>query len=443
MAGARSLARQYANEEWRQARQSEQRLGLSLGLLTRVPPPRRAFYIGDTLRLDAGQHFLQMVPDAEDLGLEAAAEFEFDRLVRDALGLNVHLFPIQAEGMTPGPARTTQAEDTLISLGAETGGEGFIRGIPTSKIVARVHERYDCTYVLSFKPNGLPTDKIIAVHVGMVRKGVKVRSQGRVVIPSASQRKMTRILAAFAETGDDDPSSGFAVSLVFLSVEKRNYRALVQVRAPADPPGGTGWDLGASLIGRDSVRVDFSLHIAAAGRSVPVVLEKEVTLDPGAYEVVAVGQASGDRVLSSRIEGVLPKPDKDGFISPIAALQETTAAFSRDKITRISGPLVVPENEPVDDTKSIALVSVVCRDLGSSEEVIERKLAGDSPIRFDPVHFAPAERCVQLRDVIPANALTAGLFTYEIQLMRGEGVIQTGIHRIRVEPTSPPPPNRG
>lgn len=142
--GARQLARNFAEEESWQARRTSQRLGIVLGLLGDEPPPRAAFYFADILRKDAGQHYLDMVLSNSDPELRSASDFDFDRLIRDALGFGVHLFPIQAVGMAtvgrgvskisgydarmrPIGHRVASAEGSLISLGLETGGEAFLQ----------------------------------------------------------------------------------------------------------------------------------------------------------------------------------------------------------------------------------------------------------------------------------------------------------------------------
>lgn len=434
LVGARHQARAFADEEWRQARLSEVRFGAMLRSLERQRPPRGAFYFGDTLRQDAGQHYLRMVPpDPLDRGgaassLEAAAAFDFERLVRDALAVGVHLFPIHAEGMT-GDA---SAEDALISLGLETGGEGFIRGVPAARIATRVNERWGCLYLLSFSPKGLPRDETLSVAVTIGRKGVKARAQGLIIIPSASARRTSRLLAAFTQGEGEGSDSAFSVSTIFLSVDKSHYRALVQVRAPPTGARNGAWDLGASLVSRGAVRADFSAHVGSSIPNAPIVLEKEVAMGAGPYEIVAVGQAAGDTLLSSRLEGVLPAPNEARWLSPIAVVQQGTAAFSRNEITRTSGSVALRDGEPVDNRKPVALISVVCRDGPSDDARVERKLSGADTVNFDAIRFAPAERCVQVRDVIPPRILGPGTFTYALELRRGDVALQTADRQIVV-----------
>lgn len=457
--GARHQARAFADEEWRQARQSEVRFGLSLKALEGQRPPRGAFYFGDTLRQDAGQHYFKMVPrEPGDRGgaassLDAAAAFDFDRLVRDALAVGVHLFPVQAEGMAPDAPRVRSAENALISLGLESGGEGFIRGVPATRIADRVSQRLGCIYLLSFKAKGLPTDQMLPVTVSVSRAGVKAHAQGLIVIPSASARRTSRLLAAFTQGATDEPSAGFGASLIFLSVEKDRYRVLVQLRAPPTGTRNGAWDLGASLVGRGSVRDEFSAHIGTSAPDVPIVLEREATLGVGPYEIVAAAQGAGDRYLSAHLEGELPVLEDSRWVSPTAVVQEGTAAFSRDDRTRAFGSVVVRDGEPLNGRKPVALISVACRANLSEDAVIERRLTGADAVKFDPIRFAAAERCAQVRDLIPGKLLGPGAFTYEIQVKRGDAVLQSGSRRLLVandapvsghaataEPAAPRPP---
>ena len=447
--GGRQLARNFAEEESWQARRSAQRLGIVLGLLGDEPPPRAAFYFADNLRKDAGEHYLDIVSSSPDPALGSPSAFDFDRLVRDALGFGVHLFPIQGQGMatagwsgysgydssrSPKGHRVASAEGSLVSLGLETGGEAFIRGVPADKIAARVSRRLGCLYVLSFKPGGLARDETLPVTVRISRGGVTPHAQGLIVIPSASTRKTSRLLAAFSQGAGDDAGGGLSVSVIFLSAAKNLYHGLVQVRTPklASPNGA--WDLGASVVARGTVRKDFSAHVAADVAGVPFVVEKEITLSAGPYEIVAVGQLNGDQVLSGRMEGTLPPTSDGAVVSPIAAMQVGTAAFSRSGHTRTSGTIVLRLGESANNQKPLALVSVVCRAGKSNAETVMRTLSGSDVVSFDPIQFAAADRCVQVRDVIPAKSLGSGQFRYSVELKRRDELLQSGSLEFLVGP---------
>jgi hypothetical protein len=425
----RRLVLKFAAEERWQAQRSEQRLALSLALLGGEKPPRGAFYFGDTLRQDAGQHYFGVRFGAEVPRLGSGG---FDQLVRHALGFGVHLFPIQAESMAAAHRHMLGDDRSVLSLGLQTGGEGFLRDIPAAEIAARVHRRFGCMYVLSFGPKGLPTDESLGVTVRIARAGAKATAQTKTVIPSASTRGTARVLSAFARGAIPDPGAGFSVSVIFLSVEKNRYRALVQVRASSITIGNAAWDLGVCLVSGGTMRSVFSAQTATRAANVPQVLEKEVSLGDGPYEIVAVGQLNGDRILSSLIEGSLPTPGQDAWVSPIAAVQEGTAAFSRDGITRTSGTVVVRDAEPVNNELPVALISVVCRDGRNGDEVVLRTLSGNDSVRFDPIHVLPADRCVQVRDVIPAKVLEPGRFTYGVRLTRGNAELQSGSRQLLV-----------
>lgn len=442
--GARQLARGFAEEESWEARRTSQRLGIVLGLLGDEPPPRAAFYFADILRRDAGQHYLDMVLSNGDPELRSASDFDFDRLIRDALSFGVHLFPIQAVGMAstrgydarlrPTGHRVASAEGSLTSLGLETGGEAFIRGVPADKIAARVGLRLGCLYVLSFKPGGLARDETLPVTVRIGREGVTPRVQGLIVIPSASTRKTSRLLAAFSQGTGDEPGGGLSVSVIFLSAAKNLYHGLVQLRTPKLATPNGAWDLGASLVSRGAVREDFAAHVSADVPGVSFVVEKEITMSAGPYEIVAVGQLNGDQVLSGRLEGVLPTPESGASVSPVVAMQEGTAAFSRGGITRTVGTVALGHGEPVNNQKPLALISVVCRAGKSDLDNVARTLSGSDAVSFDPILFAATDRCVQVRDVIPAKILGLGQFRYSVELKRRDDVLQTGSLEFPVGP---------
>ena len=437
--GARPLARTFAEEESWQARRSAQRLGIVLGTLGDEPPPRAAFYFADNLRKDAGAHYLEMVESSAAPGLGSTSALDFDRLIRDALGFGVHLFPIRAEGMgasaqswiaysrmRPSGHRDASAEDSLVSLGLETGGEAFLRGVPADKIATRVSQRLGCLYVLSFRPGSLARDKTLPVTVAISRQGATPRAQGLTVIPSASTRKISRLLAAFTLGTGDSAGGGLSVSIVFLSAGKTRYRVLAQVRTPSVAVPNAAWDLGASLLTGEAVREDFSARVSADVAGVPFVVEKEITLGSGPYEIVAVGQLNGDQVFSSRVDGTLPRPSDGASVSPIAALQLGTAAFSRRGLTRAAGAIVLGRNEPVNNQKPLALISVVCREGKSDAETVVRTLSGSDTVAFDPIRIDRADRCIQIRDVIPAKTLGSGEFRYSVELKRRDEVLQAG-----------------
>ena len=427
LAGARSLARRYAQDDAWQARLSYQRMGIAFGVLAGAAPPRSVVYFGDTLRQGAGQFYLDFVGDNGDV--ESSWFFDFSRFVVDALGQGVHMYPVQAEGIGQAGRRTFDAEAGMWAMALETGGDAFIRGMQAKKIVPRIAAKVRCTYLFSFDPRDLPADKSLRVEVASTRSGVKVRAQGQFVVQSESTKKMRGMLAAFVRGEGDDPQSTFAAFAIPLAMKDGRYRMLVQIRAPSSPTPGAEWDLGASLVSRGSHGDDFSARVSTNGAAIPIVLEHEVWLDPGPFEIVAVGRSVKDETVhSARIEGELGNLKKGTTMSPVLILQESTAAFSRDGATRTSGSLALGPKDAVSNQKPAALISLVCLDKKTRSVAIERRVTGERTLEFPVLEVDRAEACTQIRDVIPAELLAPGTFAYEV-VVKGEGKEPQSVRR--------------
>lgn len=425
--GARSLARRYAQDDAWQSRLSYQRMGISFGLLAGAAPPRSVVYFGDTLRQRAGQFYLDMVGDNGDV--ESAWFFDFNRFVIDALGQGVHMYPVQAEGIAGPSRRTFDAEGGMWAMALETGGDAFIRGMQPKKIVPRLAAKLQCTYLLSFEPKGLPVDKSLRVEVRSTRPGVKVRAQGQFVIQSESTKRVRGLLAAFVRGEGDDPKSTFAAFAIPIAMKDGRYRMLVQIRAPSSPMPGAEWDLGATLAGRGSHGDDFSARVSTNGAAIPIVLEHEVWLDPGPFEIVAVGRSVKDETIhSARIEGELGNLKSATTMSPVLILQESAGAFSRDGATRTSGSLALGPEDAVTNQKPAALISLVCLDKKTDAATIERRVTGERTMEFPVLEVDREESCTQIRDVIPAEMLAPGTFAYEV-LVKSAGRDDRSVRR--------------
>src|SRR4030095_11133332 len=220
--------------------------------------------------------------------------------------------------------------------------DAFVRGMPAKKIVPRLPAKLSCTYLLSFGPRGPSTDKSLRVEVRSTRPGVKVRAQGRFVIQSESTKRVRGLLAAFVRGEGDDPKSAFAAFAIPIAMEDGRYRMLIQVRAPSSPMPDAAWDLGASLVSRGSHGDEFSARISTNGSAGLRVLVHEGPLDPGAYEIVAVGRSVKDEIVhSSKVVGELGNLKKETTITPVVILQESSGAYSRDGTTRTTGSLAL------------------------------------------------------------------------------------------------------
>jgi hypothetical protein len=101
------IAKGYAHDEWLEAKRSTERIGITVGALSGVAAPKALVYFGDNLRQKAGLHFLR-IPTAcgpeSAVAMSAAmipsAAVEFDAVTKEAVGRGVHIYTIQAEGIT-------------------------------------------------------------------------------------------------------------------------------------------------------------------------------------------------------------------------------------------------------------------------------------------------------------------------------------------------------
>ena len=140
---------------------------------------------------------------------------------------------------------------------------------------------------------------------------VKLHVRGQVVVRSESKKLTSRLMAAFASPEGVD--SGFPVHGVLIpsGYEKGRYSALAQMHVPGLPLSNTNWDLGLSLVAGGQVLDEASGRLNVAGPGLPVVLEVEMSFEPGPYRVVLVAhEVSGDQIGTTEVEGEWPDPNK-------------------------------------------------------------------------------------------------------------------------------------
>jgi hypothetical protein len=172
------------------------------------------------------------------------------------------------------------------------------------------------------------------------------------------------------------------------------------------------------MVVRDKVVAETSARATVTVSDVPVALEEEVTVRPGAYELVAVArETTTDRIVSSRHQGTWPHPDdaRATVLQP-AVLQATEAAFTRDGKVGTLGGVLHDEDDPLDPGRSTDLVALVCRGkkVKSALEV-ERVLEGGASVGFAAHSLdLSAERCGQIHDVVPAHTLAEGSYRHRI-----------------------------
>jgi hypothetical protein len=252
-----------------------------------------------------------------------------------------------------------------------------------------------------------------------------VRAPGRVVVESRARRSQWRMIAAMV--GAEPSGDRLLVGTVPLGWSKGKFAALVQVLA--SPAATTKiWELATVRSSRGEITVGANGRIDAQA-PVPVALEEVVEFSAGPFEVVGLAnEPTTDRALSSRVDGVWPNLEAArATVAPIALLQPLAGAFLRDDELKRQGLLVLPQGATVNPEASLAIVTLVCRSKeGPRRAVARRRLAGETRVPFGETTLElEAERCAQLRDLVPGNVLGTGRFVYEIDVDDSQGTAAT------------------
>ncbi len=455
-----SIARRFQREERWHTERNLRRLEVSLSRLATQSPPKAVIYFADSLRSNAGAHYLSFfgepLRDNATVSLIGSSSFNagvpLDRVIDEAVAQGIRMYPILAQGQqtaldlthpdglamsmtrtVPGSAqaRHRDTQNTLGNLAAETGGEAFLRGRPARKIARGILDDFSCMYVVTYDPLDLPENAPLRVVVKVKREGVILQSRGRTVIRGESARMAARLRSAFLF--DRDPASGseLTAQLVPTGFDNGTYSGLLQISAPGMALPSTVWDIGASIVFRDKVREEVSGRHQLRDSDVDIVLEREIRIEPGLNEIVAVAhETTTDLVLSARLQIDWPDPDKRRITTgPISVLQPETAAFVRVKDQRSSGSLARPTRDGIDPTRPTALVGLVCRNKRMKGALdVERTLEGGSSIEFPPLEFELAEdRCAQIRDVIPARSLGPGTYRYTVRVLHDGELVDESV----------------
>ncbi len=432
-------AREHGAEERRRSARALELFAIALGRLAGEGPPRAAVYFADRVRTQPGTHYMTLFPDGVSEILIRDAEMHslagmnrFDRVIDVANAHGVRLYTVQAEGLVANTVRQSrfsprrssfldESRSALVGLARETGGQAFLNDVGADRIAGSIRDDLSCLYLISFDAGRLPEDRALAVRLRVLRPGVVAHTRGRTYVASASARLNDRLTSAFSAPGSED-AGGLRGFLVPTGFQKGKYTALLQVAAAGLPGGGATWDLGASLVAGQRVREEASGRIAVDRPGVPVVLESELRFAPGPFELVAVAHETGTgQVVTARLEQSWPDPDEaPASLTPLAVMQPAAAAFVREGRVRQSGPLGRSGSLLRTDLPT-ALIGLVCR--GKSERgrfSLVRRLNGESEVRLDPLELdLGEERCTQFRDLIPADTLTPGSFTYAVEAVGG------------------------
>ena len=486
---ALALARRFAaDERWRQERDLR-RLSMVLGRFADFDPPKAVLYFADTMRQNAGEHYLSFFSgpavtdangkpraDASAILTDAATgALPLDRVMNEAAGLGIRFYTIEGQGIS-GPTsfiqsrsspsnsggggggnqasslinsqRTRDAQGTLLSLAAETGGRAFLNGVSPSKMTAQILGDLSCLYLLSFDPSGFPQDKPLAVAVAVKRPKVKTAVRGRLVIQSDGARLTGRILSAFvAPTGTAGGDAGIHIGIIPTSYVDGSFKARVQVALAESAVGGTTWDIGTSLVSKGAVWQEDSGRIQITQPNTPVVFEQDMEFTAGDYDLVAVAHESQtDTVLSRETHGSWPKLDAELVsLGPIAVSQRRTGGFLRNGVMQTQGAVVVAEDELLRPDQPTAVIALVCRAKDQKRPLdVVRTLIGEQETPVGTTQLAMgADRCAQVVDLIPPKMLGAGRYRYVLTVSSDGNELARVERALTVPEVVVPPPNGG
>jgi VWFA-related protein len=449
-----SLARQHQREERFHTDKALRIFGATIGRLGEVDPPKVAIYFADMMRRNAGAHYLSFFSQSQqrNSGALRAAQMDsfsaatpFDRAIEEAAAHGVRVYTVQAEGLVGDSSlvratsqnrsnrqRVRDAQDSLVGMALESGGRGFINGVPAPKMVERILADMACVYLLSFDAGDLRRDSPLPVRVVPRPPDVEAQVRGTLVIQSESRRTTSQLLTAFASPDTMQSDLEIRGTVIPVGFEDGAYRALVQIAVPGSPVAGARWDVGASLVSSGEVREDASGRMTVSGPGVNIVFEREMHFSPGPYELIFVARESETRQVSrASLEGSWPEKDEGPvLIGPIAVIQPAEGAFFRGGDVRDGGALAVPEQGWARTDRPTALVALVCR--GSSKKktwLVERRLSGDSSADFPPAELDLADdRCAQIRDLVPSGTMTEGQFRYTVRIIDRSHEIASSTH---------------
>ena len=485
---ALALARRYASDErWKQERDLR-RLSMVLGRLADIDPPKAVLYFADTMRENAGEHYLAFfsgtalkdangrpASDATAILADAATgALPLDRVINESAALGIRFYTVEGQGMTgtstfiqshASPStggggggrntssmlvnsqRTRDAQGTLASLAVETGGRSFINGVSPGKMAAQILDDLSCLYLLSFDPSGFPQDAPLSVSVAVKRPKVKAIVRGRLVIQSDATRLTGRVLSAF--TSPDavaTADAGVHVGLIPIDYHDGKFRARVQVAMNGSAVPITTWDIGASVVSQGIVRQDGSGRIQVTLPNTPVVYEEDMDFSAGDYDLIAVAhEVETDTLASKEVHGRWPKLDVElASLGPIAVSQSMPGGFLRNGVSHTQGAVIVGEDGALRGDAATAVISLVCRAKDQKRPLkVVRTLAGEeeTPVGTTELDLTTS-RCAQVVDLIPPKTLGAGVYRFVIAVSSDGRELTRGERKL-VVPEKPAPPPAG
>jgi hypothetical protein len=443
-----------------------------LGRLADVDPPKAVLYFADTMRENAGQHYLSFFsgatmgdangkPAAEAAAILADAatgSLPMDRVINESAALGIRFYTVEGQGMTgadlfmqsgtPSASgadgmgrntaspqlntqRTRDAQGTLATLAVETGGRSFLNGVSPTKMATQILDDMSCLYLLSFDPSGFPQDAPLAVSVAVKRPKVKTIVRGRLVVQSDSARLTGKVLSAFASPGSTGTEASVHVGLIPIDYHDGKFRARVQVAMSGSAVPITTWDIGASVVSQGVVRHDGSGRIQVTLPNTPVVYEEDMDFSAGDYDLIAVAhEVETDTMASKEVHGRWPRIDVElASLGPIAVSQPLPGGFLRNGVSHTQGAVVVGDDGGLRADAPTAVISLVCRAKDQKRPLtVVRTLTGEeeTPVGKTELDLTTS-RCAQVVDLIPPKTLGAGRYRFVIavssdgrELTRGE-----------------------
>jgi len=486
---AMALAGRYAaDERWRQERDLR-RVTMVLGRLGEVDPPKAVLYFSDTMRQNAGEHYLSFFagaassgpngrpgPDATKILEDAATgSLPLDRVMNEAAGLGIRFYTIEGQGIvgpssfiqsTSSPSnggggaggnqasllinsqRIRDSQDTLTSLALETGGRAFLNGVTPARMAAQILGDMSCLYLLSFDPRGFAQDKPLAVSVAVKRAKVKTSVRGRLVIQSDAARVTGRVLSAFVspESGSTGNEAGMHVGVIPISYTDGTFKARVQVALAGSAVPSTTWDIGASLVTKGAVWQDGSGRVQVMLPNTPIVFEKDMDFAPGDYDLVTVAhELQTDTVISKETHGSWPKVDAElASFGPIAVSQKRSGGFLRNGEQQTHGAIIVPPDAALIPDAPTAVIALVCHAKDQKRPLdVTRTLIGETetPVGSTQLDLGK-ERCGQVVDLIPPKMLGPGTYRFVITIS-SDGQELARAERVLAVPEKPQEPVKG
>ena len=455
---ARVVARDLSREEASRTSGGLSLFSAALEHMEGFAPPKAIVYFADTMRANAGDFYIGLVQASENVGKLSGQRpdgavtlskgnyvSEFQQTIDQATEKGVRLYTVQGRGLTPAiaarsrggasrapdpqasRARFKDAENALSGFARETGGKSFLGAADASQIASRILDDLSCLFVFSFHAIDLREDRSTSVWIEIDKPGVELQYRPKLIALSEQARNRMKLANAF--WSGDRSHENARVLAIPTGFEKGKYTVLVQFAVPGNTISGSNWDMGLTAVLDGSRTLEASGRVAINQPGLPLVFEAEMRLKPGDYAITAVAKNNAhDAVISTRIDGSLPDPDKsDPFVASVVMLQRTPGAFVRGEATKTAGSLAHADQHWLRPDRPAGILALVCGNKRAEPLTVTRSLEGASQVLFNPVELEfSQERCGLLIDSIDAGVLTSGRFSYAVDLNReSETVLQT------------------